>query len=386
MELPVKRVWYRSLTRIGGVCSRGAHTKTSATRPPSTARLPLEIVEMIIAHLIYDTPGLIACSLTCSSWYIAVAPHLHHTLTMRTSQWPKKKFIWPEPLRHMHRLGLLPLVKKLQVHEGYFQDYYGITPRRLDCRTLYHFFALTSVQELEVDHLDIPKLMPRIRRYFKNFLPTLRSLALKQPKGSRRQLLYFIGLFQHLEDLKICYKTPWYLQEPADEPALVPLFAPPLQGRLTVASVWSAVLLKDMVHVFGGIRFRHVDLFGVGNVRPWIDACAKTLETLRVYPTSEQPSVKGAQVLANHLADRLTGLSKLDLSRHKSLRTLEVPASCVHGAYLCESPHIAAILLKYVLSTITSPTFFEVVVVYRDYDFHGIEPPECPTNPPVRRM
>ena len=56
---------------------------------------------------------------------------------------------------------------------------------------------------------------------------------------------------------------------------------------------------------------------------------------------------------------------------------------CLRGAFHSEPPHIASDLLKHVLSTITSPTFFEIVVVYRDYNFCGVETMEYPTQPPV---
>ena len=397
MESLVKRIWYKNLARIRGTCYRGVRPKVSATCPPSTTNLPLEIIEIIITHLIHDTPSLLACSLTCSSWYTAVVPRLHRTLTVRTANWPEKKFLWPNPFRHMHRLGLLPLVKKLQVHEGYLHGWnWWLTPKQLDCRTLRHFFALTNVQELEIDHLHIRRLMPRIRRYFKNFLPTLRSLALRGPRGSHSEILYFVGLFQHLEDLKLCYKPCRRFRFPMNGPPLIPLFAPPLRGRLTMTSVSNINLLKDMVHLFGGIRFRYMDLFDVETEQFWIDACSGTLETLRLYPVGERLSLKGARVLVNHFVVE-SSLLNFDLSRHRSLRTLEVSASCVHGVFNdwfhyelhCESrdnsPDIASRLLKHVLSTITSPAL-EVVVVYRDYDFCGVRHPGYPTLPPVCRV
>jgi len=295
MESPVKRVWYQTLARIRGTCSRGARPKISATRPPSTTTLPLEVVEIIIAHLTYDISSLSACSLTCSSWYIAVVSRLHQTLTVRTPRWPEKNFLWPKPFRHMHKLGLLPLVKKLQIHEGYFPEHWTFAPNRLDCRTLRHFFALKNVQELEIDNLNIPRFMPRIRRYFKNFLPTVRSLSLRSPLGSRPEILYVVGLFQHLEDLELRYKPCRHFWLPMEGPALIPLFAPPLGGRLTMTSVMNVNLLEDMVRLFGGIRFRYMDLFNVAEVQLWVDACAGTLETLRLYPIGERLSLKGTR-------------------------------------------------------------------------------------------
>ena len=48
--------------------------------------------------------------------------------------------------------------------------------------------------------------------------------------------------------------------------------------------------------LFKGIRFHHMELFDVDGMRVLMDACAETLETLRVYPTDprgEQLSLKG---------------------------------------------------------------------------------------------
>jgi len=42
---------------------------------------------------------------------------------------------------------------------------------------------------------------------------------------------------------------------------------------------------KDMIHLFGGIRFRYMDIFDVEGTRLLVGACAGTLETLRLYPT-----------------------------------------------------------------------------------------------------
>ena len=43
--------------------------------------------------------------------------------------------------------------------------------------------------------------------------------------------------------------------------------------------------MRDMIALFGGLRFRYMDLFGVKCVQLLLDACAETLETLRLYPT-----------------------------------------------------------------------------------------------------
>jgi len=322
---------------------------------------------MVVIHLTNNTRSLLACSLTCYSWYIVVVPHLHHTLD--TSAWhmdTHAKFKWPKPLRSAHSLGLLPLVKKLQIHRRDPRYFSGFSPKNLRCWTLRHFLALTNVQELGIDHLDIPSFMSSIQLYFGHFLPTLRSLALGEPKGSRRQIVYFIGLFRHLEDLKILYDKPDNQEEPEGDVTLIPPFAPPLRGHLAMCSTGEG-LLKDMIALFGGIRFCYLDIFNVGGMRLLLGACAETLETLRLYPTDprgkEHPQ-GNAWVLADH--STASRLEDFELYRSKSLRTLEFRARHLDGAIRARGEDLAAPLLVRALSTIKSPVFSKVVVIYRD--------------------
>jgi len=243
---------------------------------------------MIVTHLIYEKTSLLACSLTCHSWHIATIPHLHHTLIITTYDLcTDKKFVWPKPLRDMRKFGLLPLVKKFQVY-GKPYRVNGFSPRLFSCCTLRHFSALVNVQELGIDYLNIPKFMPRIRRYFGHFSLTVRSLALREPKGSCRQIIYFIGLFQQLEDLKLLYKRSEPREEPLDDLTLVPPFAPPLCGRLTMTSFTRVELVKAMIDLFGGLRFCYMDLCNVDGMQLLLDTCAKTLETLRLHPADHR--------------------------------------------------------------------------------------------------
>ena len=275
----------------------------------------------------------------------------------------------------MHRLGLLPLVKKFHVCKRSLYRIDIFSPKRLDYSTLRYFLALTNVQELGIDHLDIPSFMPKIQKYFGHFLPTVRSLSLRAPNGSARQIVYFIGLFERLQDLKLLHDDtfpPMEYPELADDQTLIPSFAPPLRGRLTMTSFTRVGILKDMIALFGGIRFRHMDLFDVDGAWLLLGACAQTLETLRLYPSDpcKEPSLNGVRVLADNFIARVF-IRDFDLSRIKSLRTLQVAARSIDGALWNHdgSPDAAASLLTYALSTITSPVFSEVAVFYRDYDF-----------------
>ena len=198
----------------------------------------------MIIDLIYRRHDLLACSLTCYSWYIAILPRLHHTLIISTGPAWKLKMVWPKPLQEKHKLGLLPFVKRLLIHGDNSLHSKEFSPQLFNCCILRHFFTLTNVQELGIDYLNIPKFMPRIRRYFGHFLPTVHSLTLRAPKGSCRQILYFIGLFPHLEDLKLLYNRADSQDEPMGDLTPTPPSAPPLRGRLTMTRSARARLFK----------------------------------------------------------------------------------------------------------------------------------------------
>jgi hypothetical protein len=137
IELLIKRAWYR----IRGTRSADGSNNIPPTPLSPAIRLPQEVVEMIIAHLISDNRSLLACSLTCYSWYIASIPHLHHTLVTwfcrQHYYGPKPR--WSKPLRSVYKLGLLPLVKKLQIRDKVHVNNCAFSQKQFNCRTLRHF-------------------------------------------------------------------------------------------------------------------------------------------------------------------------------------------------------------------------------------------------------
>jgi len=298
------RVWYRSKSGIRKMRSTDVPPETPATNSAPAIVIPLDVAEMITSHLIYDRRSLLVCSMICRSWYMAAVPHLHHTLTSRRRFYPfyrEDGKRWPEPLIHMHKLGLLPFVKKLHIYcDGSYFDVERIFPRT-SYRTLRHpYSTMINLQELAIDDLRVDMLMPKLRRCFGYFSPTLRSLALREPRGSCRQIIYFIGFFQQLEDLKLILSSDTstrHLQEgPNDYLTPSPRFIPPLRGRLTMAYYEEVELLKLMINVFGGLRFHSMDLFAVDGTQLLLDACAETLETLRFFHYREQLPPKGIQL------------------------------------------------------------------------------------------
>jgi len=135
-----------------------------------------------------------------------------------------------------------------------------------------------------IDHLDTPSFMPKIQQYFGHFLPSVRELVLKRPKGTRGQITYLIGLFQHLEDLEI-HRVVDFQGGPVDDLTLIPPFVPPLREWLRMSHLTGVGLLEDMIDLFGGLRFSYTAPLNIDEMQLLLDSCAKTLETLGLYPT-----------------------------------------------------------------------------------------------------
>ena len=204
-------------------------------------------MDLTTSHFTRDTRTLLAPSTTRYPRYIAAVPHLHHTLTVNDLLFIRDKSTWPRPLRNSYNLGLLPLVKLFRIH-----TYCPFTPKKLDKSTLRYLSALTNLQELGIDGLQVPSFMPNIQQYFGRLAPILRLLALGRPRGTSRQILPFIGLFPNLQDLKVCYYFPIEEQECISGPDLAPLSVP---RGLTLACFAKKELVKGMITFFGGLLF-----------------------------------------------------------------------------------------------------------------------------------
>ena len=135
-----------------------------------------------------------------------------------------------------------------------------------------------------INQLDIPSFIPRIQQYFGHFLPTVQELVLENPKGTHRQITYFIGLFRHLEGLAIHHGGD-IKRDPVDDPTFIPIFVPPLRGRLVMSYLAEVGLLEDMIDRFRGLRFSSMALFNMEGTQLLLNACAETLKELDLYPT-----------------------------------------------------------------------------------------------------
>ena len=97
--------------------------------------------------------------------------------------------------------------------------------------------------------------------------------------------MYFIGLFQHLQDLELAGDSPSSREKLPGDPTFIPAFVPPLRGRLKLVDFSAVCLLKDMIGQFEGIRFRYMVLYDVYGMRPLLAACGETLESVLLNPT-----------------------------------------------------------------------------------------------------
>lgn len=67
------------------------------------------------------------------------------------------------------------------------------------------FSALVDVHDLAIIRPNLPKFTSGLESYFCHFSLIPRSIALLGSRGSPRQLLDFLSLFQKLDDIKIVY-------------------------------------------------------------------------------------------------------------------------------------------------------------------------------------
>ena len=66
---------------------------------------------------------------------------------------------------------------------------------------------------------------------------------------------------------------------------LIPAFVPPLRGWLKLSFFRKVDLLEDMIHLFGGLRFRYIYLYNVAGMPLLLRACARTLEVVVLHST-----------------------------------------------------------------------------------------------------
>ena len=271
-------IWHQSKAKINRLFGSGP-PETRTTHEP-TCRFPQEIVEMIVAQS-DDLDTLKACSLACRSWYIAALPHIHHTLILKEGR-SDKRHDKLKPLSKLHKLGLAPLVKQITVHQQ--RDSSWFTPEAFSRRDLHCLSPFTNVRTLRLDSLDVSRFTPDMEHHFKHFSPTLRSIMLPNPCCTPRQLSYFLSFFSNLDDICIIGESK-HRPHTTSDAELVPFSTQGLQGQLMLYNCRWIKTWTQLITSCGGLRFRCMHLYKVGTCAPILfEACAETLETLRIYP------------------------------------------------------------------------------------------------------
>ena len=273
-------VWYRTKATISRLL-RKAPPKTRFVQDLA-CRLPYEIVEMIIAHCDFTT--LKACSLACRSWYTVTIPHIHHTISL-WGDVPTGVRCGLKPLSKLYALGLTPLIREIQVFQG---ERGWFLPRAFRPRDLRHFSSFSRVHTLRIQRLDITRFIPELENYFAQFSPTLRAVALLEPVcKTPQELSYFLSLFPNLDDVDIQWFSPFSSSDFKSSDAsteLVPFSNPTFRGRLLLHYTHPVEVWSYLIAGRGSLRFRSMDLREVGECgQILLEACADTLETLRIY-------------------------------------------------------------------------------------------------------
>ena len=201
----------------------GALSHKHSKNPTDPRSFPPEIVEMIIAHLEHDIPTLKACAATCFCWYNIAVPRLHRTLILEARDFGKHQNRHPNPLPSLFKLGLLPFVQQLQFRGVVPMWDQWIVPAVFESRNMQYFRAMVNLQELKIGNLDLSLFLAGLRQYWGHFSPTLRSVALSHPNGTRRRLLDSFRLFPKLDDIEIVHYRPMSeAHEPLDS-RLIPI-------------------------------------------------------------------------------------------------------------------------------------------------------------------
>ena len=269
-------------------------------RPKSTVNLPQDLLESIVTEIGDDILSLKNFALTCRSWHLTAVPHLHRTLTLEDKPSDTSR-AGLRPLAELYEVDLLPFVKRLSIRSSSFEPW--LSPRKFDRQTLRYFSALTNVQQLRIERFGLSKFIPDIERYFGHFALTLRSISLTISSGTQLELLYFLGLFPNLDDIEVEYfptTKPDSTPNPEFELA-VPFSVPSLRGRLKLTDFTSETIFRNMITLFGGLRFRYMDLFSVEGSQLLLEACADTLQTVRIYPSVPNSTEKSPLTLFKRL-------------------------------------------------------------------------------------
>jgi len=262
VEQATRKLWFRC-KRLNRKIGRAL----GVTRP--SVRLPQELVHQIVGYISDDRPTLFACTHLSRTWCIAARIHLHRDFTVLDSE----GFKAADDLQSM---GMIDLVRKIavsrQIHQADF-----LLPE-----TMIRLHTFTNLQELDIRYLNVGQPLQWLREHCDILKSTVRTLTLRYPRGSIKQLLSFISLFTSLENLAVDSIDRDFTTEDCT-PVLET--SPPLTGRLTLTGIFDQDFMAGLVSSQKGIKFRTVDLQFCGEAQVIVDGCAGTMERFIFQPS-----------------------------------------------------------------------------------------------------
>ena len=256
--------------------------------------LPRELINKILRYN-DDLRTLKNCSLTSRAFYSAARPLIHRRMALGMKS--ATRSAWPELLSYEDYLGQADVLhaRHLSMAEERGLLRYGYV-REVDLELgisnpenvlqFQQLRTLETVHTLTIDRLDLQKFLPIFDHTFSQFVPTLRSLSLKNTRSDNaHQLAEFICQFPHLDDLTLNNPSGSDGMPLADSPPGSEWPRPqqplPLRGHLELIGM--GPLVQCLLDLPGGIRFHSIEVrCHIKELAKLLVACSSTLEVLSI--------------------------------------------------------------------------------------------------------
>ena len=246
--------------------------------------LPQELIDEIMR---YNNPRMLkSCLLTSRAFYSAARPLIHRRLVLDMdsvdpgSHVPRDPTIDQANVRHVYYLSAAE--KRGLLRYGYIRELVldFCTGKPEDVLQLKQLQALEAVHMLTISSLVLDKVLPIFNCCFSQFLPTLRSLIVKQARcNNAHELMEFVCQFPHLHDFELFRPLGNLDVAPPGSKGLQPRQPLPFGGRLVLDIV--GPIFQSLLDVPGGIHFHTIEVrIHLKDLAKLLVACSSTLEVL----------------------------------------------------------------------------------------------------------
>jgi len=254
--------------------------------------LPRELIDEIMRYNDFQT--LKECSLTSRAFYSAARPLIHSRMTLGIRSARRGSEVSPEipfstgafwqQADMFHARYLSAAEERGLLRYGYIREVtlqLSQLAHPENVLRLQQLRAFETVRTLTIDRLELPRILPIFESCFSQFVPTLRSLGLRDPRCEDiHQLMEFICRFPHLDDLTFTESYgPPLADAPLGSKPPRPQRPIPFGGHLYLDGMVDN-LIRCLVDFPGGIRFRSIEVRSGDGFGELLMACSSTLEVL----------------------------------------------------------------------------------------------------------